>query len=195
MRERRRRTTVDGYEHAFGLQYLARLGLNLKLADAVASSGDGRILHISAKPPAALVPNLDDLQFERRGWRLFGSLMSSQVLGFLHVQEAARRRHERPIHIAIACVGPTMTEAIRREAWWVRALYTVIATTPERSAANAVRFLLEDNVRPASGAAFLNPRRYQRSPIAYDAVLAANVWNLTEDLLGMAKAKSTSGLR
>lgn len=183
LRARTRQSTADGYEHAFGLQYLARAGLNLKLVDALAASGDGRILHIGASPPARLVPDVGDLQFERRKWTLTASLMSSQVLGFLHVQEAARRWKDLPISIAISCVGPTTTDSIREQPWWARALYALIATTPERSAENGLRFLLDEDVRLARGAALKSPKKYQPTAIAYDAELAASVWRLAEAML------------
>ncbi|NUP14331.1 MAG: SDR family oxidoreductase [Polyangiaceae bacterium] len=183
LHEPRRRTTPDGYEYAFGLQYLSRAALNHHLVGAIAASGDGRIIHIGADPPAGLLPDIDDLQFERRKWTLMASLMSSQVLGFLHVQEASRRWNDRPVTIALACVGPTSTDTIRAQPWWVRALYGVIATTPERSAANAVRFLLEEDVRVARGAVFRSSKKYRSEPIAYEAHLAAKVWEVTEKIL------------
>jgi NAD(P)-dependent dehydrogenase (short-subunit alcohol dehydrogenase family) len=180
---RGRQLTPDGFEHAFGLQYLARAGLNMALVDALAASGDGRIVQVGAKPPKGLTPDLDDLQFERRPWSLIASLMSSQVLGLLHAQEAARRWNDRPVHIAVACVGPTSTEVFQRRPWWMGALYSVIATTPERSAANVSHYLRECDVSALSGVAFDNPKRYVAHRIAYDADLAARTWDLTTELL------------
>ncbi|APR78959.1 Putative oxidoreductase/Short-chain dehydrogenase [Minicystis rosea] len=176
---RRRQETADGFELAYGLQYFARAALNVALFDALAASGDGRIVHVGAKPPTGLVPDLDDLQFERRRWTLMRALMSSQVLGFLHVQEAARRWSGAPVRIAIACVGPTVTDTIARQPWWARALYAMIATTPERSAANVVRYLTEPDVSSQSGVAFESPKRWEARRIAYDPVLAERVWELT----------------
>lgn len=172
-----RQHTLDGYDLAYGLQYLARARLNLALRDVLAASGDGRIVHIAAQPPRGLIPNLDDLQFERRRWSLMASLMSSQVLGFLHAQEATRRWRELPVSISLACVGPTQTEAIRSQPWWARALYAVIATSPERSAANVVRLLTAE--QPYKGVATLSARRFSPMLIDYDPALAERVWEQT----------------
>ncbi|MET4491202.1 SDR family NAD(P)-dependent oxidoreductase [Bradyrhizobium sp. LA7.1] len=182
-RDMKRRESPDGLEAAFALQYLARAALNRALADALSASGDGRVVHVGANPPLRLVPDLDDLQFERRRWSLTGSLMSSQVLGFLHVQEAARRWRDSSVHLTISCVGPTMTDSIREQAWWARALYAVIATTPERAANNAVRFLLEDEAREMSGGAFLSPKKFRSTSIVYDDAMSGRVWLLTERIL------------
>jgi NAD(P)-dependent dehydrogenase (short-subunit alcohol dehydrogenase family) len=179
----KRTTTPDSFELAFGLQYLARYALNRALVDRLADSGDGRIVHVGAKAPKGLLPDLSDLQFERRRWRMLPALMASQVLGYLHVQEAARRWRDLPVTATIACVGPTMTDTIRRQAWWVRALYKVIATTPERSAQNVVRLLATPDARPFNGAVLFDSRRFQATPLAYDAGLATQVWQLSENLV------------
>ncbi|HCI5738317.1 TPA: SDR family NAD(P)-dependent oxidoreductase [Klebsiella variicola subsp. variicola] len=183
MRVRERPLTADGFEHAFGLQYLARAALNIALADALAASGDGRIVHVGAKPPKDLIPDFDDLQFERKPWKLTPALMSSQVLGFLHAQEAAKRWADRPVRIAIACVGPTATEVVKRQPWWVKAIYSLIATTPERSSANVVRYLSEPDVSHLSGVAFLNSKRFDAQRIDYAPEIARRAWDITEALL------------
>jgi len=178
-----RSTTPDGFELVFGVQYLARYALNRGLRERLAASGDGRIIHVGAKAPSGLLPDLTDLQFERRRWRLLNALMSSQVLGYLHVQEAARRWRELPLTISVACVGPTMTASIRSEPLWVRALYRLIATTAERSARHTVRLLSAADARPANGAVLFDPKRFTLSPLAYDPELAARVWELSDDLV------------
>ena len=174
--------TDDGFEWAFGLQYLARYALNRALVDLLARSGDGRIVHVGAKVRPALVPELDDLQFARRRWSLLRALMSSQVLGHLHVQEAARRWHDQPVSATVVCVGPTRTETTADQALWIRALYRAIATTPQRSARNVVRVLTAADARPVDGTALRHPRRFAPTRLAYDAALARDVWDLSDRL-------------
>jgi NAD(P)-dependent dehydrogenase (short-subunit alcohol dehydrogenase family) len=179
----RRATTPDGFELAFGLQYLARYALNRSLVGQLAASGDGRIVHVGGKAPAGTLPDIEDLQFERRTWALLPALMSSQVLGYLHVQEAARRWHGQPVTASIACVGPTRTNNVREQPWWVRALYAVIATTPERSARNVVGLLTAVDVSNAHGAIFFDPKRFESTLLAYDAGLAKRTWEISEELI------------
>ncbi|XXX80723.1 SDR family NAD(P)-dependent oxidoreductase [Sorangium sp. So ce134] len=179
----RRATTADGFELAFGLQYLARYALNRALVGELAASGDGRIVHVGAKAPSGLTPDLDDLQFERRRWSLLPALMSSQVLGYLHVQEAAKRWQGLPVTASVACVGMTRTESTMKGPWWVRALYSVAGARPERSAENVVRLLTAADARDAHGAVLFDPKRASPTPLSYDPALARRAWELSERLV------------
>jgi NAD(P)-dependent dehydrogenase (short-subunit alcohol dehydrogenase family) len=174
--------TADGFERAFGLQYLARYALNRGLLAALAASGDGRIVHVGAKAPTGLLPDLDDLQFRRRRWSLLPALMSSQVLGYLHVQEAAQRWRGLPVTTSIACVGMTRTDTVRGWPWYIRGLYRLFGTAPERSAGSVIRLLTARDVGRADGAIFFDPRRFEPTPLALDAALARRTWALSEQL-------------
>ncbi|AKT42467.1 SDR family NAD(P)-dependent oxidoreductase [Chondromyces crocatus] len=175
--------TPDGFERAFGLQYLARYALNRALLPTLVASGDGRIIHVGAKPiPAKLVPDLDDLQFTRRRWSLLPTLMSSQVLGYLHVQEATRRWHDLPVTATIACVGMTRTATVRDFPWYIRVLYQLFAETPESAARNVIRLLLDADTRRAKGAVIYNPGRFEPVPIRHDPALTERTWHLSEAL-------------
>ncbi|MDX2336662.1 hypothetical protein, partial [Brevundimonas vesicularis] len=91
-----KQVTSDGLEFAFALQYFARAALNRLLVDRLEASGDGRIVHIAGNVPNFFMPDLDDLQFERRQWSFFKSILGTHLLGFLHIQEAAKRWNGRP---------------------------------------------------------------------------------------------------
>ncbi|MET0386929.1 MAG: SDR family NAD(P)-dependent oxidoreductase [Polyangiales bacterium] len=184
---RHKAATVDGLEHAFALQYLARVALNRGLL-AQLTAGQGRIVHVGAKPPRRSRLVLDDLQFNRRRWSLMAALMSSQLLGFLHAQEAASRWS---VPVSIACVGPTNTETITAQPLWLRALYSLIATTPERSARNVVRFLLEPKSYP--GHATYSAARFEPQHARYDPQLARAAWDHTEALLSHPSHVTASG--
>ncbi|WP_437287535.1 SDR family NAD(P)-dependent oxidoreductase [Sorangium sp. So ce406] len=178
-----RATTADGFDLAFGLQYLARYALNRALVGELAASGDGRIVHVGGKAPSGLVPDLEDLQFDRRRWSLLRALMSSQVLGYLHVQEAAKRWNGLPVTASIACVGMTKTQNAMSGPWWVRAIYSVAGVAPERSAENVVRLLTAADTSDAHGAVLFDPKRFTPTPLSYDAALASRTWELSEGLV------------
>lgn len=175
--------TADGLEFSFALQYMARATLNRLLADHLAASGDGRIVHIAGDTPPSFMPDLDDLQFERRKWGFFKAVLGTHLLGFLHIQEANRLWGDRPVTIAAACVGPTKTKAMLDPSMpIVMRLMGLFGTTPEISARNAVRLLTEVDARDAKGAVLRKPKIYQPEKLAFDGAKAARLWTTTTQL-------------
>lgn len=175
-----RSVSVDGFDFPYAMQFHARALMNRELIDSLAASDDGRVVHVAAVPPKRTVPDFDDLHFQRRKWRLMSSLMSSQLLGLLHVQASAKHWAHLPVAVSAACVGPTKTEAIDQQAWWVRALYSVIATTTERSAENVVRFLNDTQRFP--GAVTLQWKKFTPTPVAFPEAWSERAWELTQSV-------------
>jgi NAD(P)-dependent dehydrogenase (short-subunit alcohol dehydrogenase family) len=104
--------TKDGLEFAFALQYQARVVINSLLLDNLAASGDGRIIHLAGASPAFMMPDLDDLQFEKTSYSFYKAVLGSHNLGFMFIQEASKRWKDRPVSIVAACVGPTKTKSM-----------------------------------------------------------------------------------
>jgi hypothetical protein len=172
--------TADGFELAFALQYFARAALNRLLADSLAASGDGRIVHIAGDVPGFIKPNLDDLQFERRKWTFFKSVLGTHVLGSLHIQEAAKRWQDRPIAISAACVGPTRTKAMMDPNMpLIMRLMGVYGAKPEVSAVNAVKLLTCASAEVVDGAILRKPKHFKPERLAVDPIRAARLWELT----------------
>jgi NAD(P)-dependent dehydrogenase (short-subunit alcohol dehydrogenase family) len=172
--------TADGLEFAFALQYLARAALNRALLEPLAASGDGRIVHIAGDVPTSVQVDLDDLQFERRQWTFFKAVLGSHILGFLHIQEAARLWRDRPVTIAAACVGPTKTKSMADPHMpLIMKALGLIGARPEVSAVNAVRLLTQASPAGFNGVVLRNPKRLEASPLRLDAEDAAKLWALS----------------
>ena len=180
---RGKQMTSDGLEFAFALQYLARAVLNRQLADALSASGDGRIVHIAGNVPESLMPDLEDLQFEKHKWGFFKAALGPHLLGFLHLQEAQKLWSGRPITLTACCVGNTRTKAMSDPAMplFMR-LMGRLGTTPEQSAKNAVRVLTQESADDAKGAILKDPKVYAPEPLDMDPAKAARLWALTTQL-------------
>src|SRR5271167_2891292 len=172
--------TADGLEFAFALQYFARAALNRLLITQLAASGDGRIVHIAGNVPTLFMPDLDDLQFERRKWTFFKSVLGTHLLGFLHIQEAAQRWQGQPVTISASCVGSTKTKAMSDPAMpLVMRLMGAFGARPEISAQNAVRLLTLDSACDANSAVLRSPNRYSPERLAQSSAQAAKLWDIT----------------
>ncbi|AYM14712.1 MULTISPECIES: SDR family NAD(P)-dependent oxidoreductase [Agrobacterium] len=175
-----KQVTSDGLEFAFALQYLARAALNRLLVDRLEASGDGRIVHIAGNVPKIFMPDLDDLQFEQRKWSFFKSVLGTHLLGFLHIQEAAKRWNGRSVTIAAACVNSTKTKAMSDPSMpLVMRLMGLFGATPEKSAENAVRLLTDASAAGTNGAMLRNPKHYSPEPLALEPADAARLWAIT----------------
>ncbi|OAN52599.1 hypothetical protein A7Q26_07275 [Sphingobium sp. TCM1] len=180
-----KQTTADGLEFAFALQYFARAALNRLLVDVLAASGDGRIVHIAGNVPTMFMPDLDDLQFDRRKWSFFRSVLGTHLLGFLHIQEATKRWENRPVTLTACCVNSTRTKAMSDPAMpLIMRLMGRFGTTPELSARNAVGLLTEASARGAAGTVLRNPARYAPEPLILEAQEAAKLWDITTSIAG-----------
>lgn len=178
-----KQVTADGLEFSFALQYMARATLNRLLAETLAASGDGRIVHIAGVVPNFMMPDLDDLQFERRKWGFFKAVMGTHLLGFLHIEEASRLWRDRPVTLAAACVGATKTKAMLDPSMpLIMRVMGRIGTTPELSARNAVRLLTVDEAADARGSILRSPKAYRPERIALDAAKATKLWAITTEL-------------
>jgi NAD(P)-dependent dehydrogenase (short-subunit alcohol dehydrogenase family) len=162
---RNKQLTADGFEFAFALQYFARAALNRLLVDALAASGDGRIVHLSGYAPGWIKPDFDDLQFERSRWGFFKAILRTNALNSLLVQEAARRWQSRPV---------TITGA------WAQNVKTKVMLDPAMPA--VMRLLVQADARAANGALLRSSRRYAPEPLALDATRAARLWEITGEL-------------
>ncbi|PSJ57448.1 SDR family NAD(P)-dependent oxidoreductase [Kumtagia ephedrae] len=175
--------TPDGLEFTFALQYFARAAVNRLLRDALEASGDGRIAHVSGSVLEVMIPDLNDLQYEKRNWGFFRAVLGTQALGFLHVQEAARRWRGGAVSIAACCARPTKTKAMldKRMPFIMRVMGR-FGTTPEKSARNIVAFLTHASVSDANGAALRNPSRWRPRPIGWNCEKAAKLWEITTQI-------------
>lgn len=179
---RRREITEDGFERAFALQYFARAALNRLLADQLAASGDGRIVHIAGAIPRVLKPNLNDPHMVR-GWGFMKSLLNSQVLGYLHAQEAAQLWKGLPVTTTLATVGPTRTKVMSDPNMpWLMRLLGRFGAQPDVSAANAVRVLTKLDARDANGSILRDPKTYAPEPLIRINADARRLWEMTTEL-------------
>lgn len=178
-----KQVTADGLEFAFALQYFARAALNRLLIEQLSASGDGRIVHLAGNAPALFRPDLDDLQFERRRWGFYKAVLGTHILGFLHIQEAALRWRDRPVLVTATCVGPTKTKAMLdpRMPLSMR-LMGRFGTSPEVSAANAVRALTQTSTAGLNGTVLRSAKRFEPEQLHLDPQEAARLWTLTTEL-------------
>lgn len=176
--------TSDGFEFAFALQYFARAALNRLLIGNLAASGDGRIVHIAGNvSPGMAKVDLDDLQFERRKWSFFKSILGTHHLGFLALQEAAKRYADLPVSFAASCVEVVKTQSMQDPKMpFIMRLMGMFGTTPELASRNAVTLLTTADASGLKGVIVPKSKEYAPQPLNRDAADAAKLWDITTRL-------------
>jgi len=175
--------TVDSLEFSFALQYFSRAALNRLLLENLAASGDGRVVHIAGNVPTFFMPDLEDLQFERRKWGYFKAILGTHLLGFLHLQEASRRWQSLPVSLTACCVNSTKTKVMADvNTPLLMRLMGRFGTSPEQSAKNAVRVLTQKSSATLAGSILRNPNKFTPEAINLDTGKAQQLWDITSDL-------------
>jgi NAD(P)-dependent dehydrogenase (short-subunit alcohol dehydrogenase family) len=179
-----KQVTPDGLELAFALQYLARAIINRQCVRALAASGDGRIVHLAGAVPYRMAPPaLEDLQFERRKWSFFKAILVTHVEGFMFLDEASRRWADLPVRLYASGVGTTKTKVMQDPNMpLIMRLIVRFGTTPEISAQNSIRLLLDAAPPAMKAALYKNPKKFTPSPFAVPAAEAARFWDITTEI-------------
>lgn len=181
-----KKTTSDGLEFAFALQYEARVIIDNLLLENLTSSGDGRIVHLSGAVPAFIMPDLDDLQFEKSSFSFWKAILGTHNLGFMFIQEAQKRWKDRPISIIAVCVGSTKTKVMTdSEMPFLMRLMGRFGTTPELSAQNIVKVLGSSKIADEERFGIMwDPKKPQISKPVFPDDKAEKLWEITSRISG-----------
>jgi NAD(P)-dependent dehydrogenase (short-subunit alcohol dehydrogenase family) len=176
-----KKTTSDGLEFALALQYQARIVIDNLLLDNLAASGDGRIIHLAGAVPSFILPDLDDLQFEKTSFSFWKAVLGSHNLGFMFIQEAADRWQDRSVSIVAACVGSTKTKAMQDpEMPFMMRVMAKFGTTPEISAKNIVQYLrLKTITKTEKFGIMWDPKQLVISQPTQPQDKAKKLWDIT----------------
>lgn len=176
-----KKTTADGLEFAFALQYQARVVVDNLLLNNLAASGDGRIIHLAGAVPSFVLPDLDDLQFEKTSFSFWKAVLGSHNLGFMFIQEAAKRWQDRSVSIVAACVGTTKTKAMQDpEMPFLMRFMAKFGTTPEISAKNIIEYLrLETIPKEKKFGIMWDPKQLVISKPTQPQDKAKKLWDIT----------------
>jgi len=127
--------------------------------------------------------DLNDLQFERRKWSFFKSILGTHHLGFLHIQEATKRWADLPVSLSACCVESVKTKAMQDPAMpFIMRLMGRFGTSPELAARNAVTVLTAADPAVLKGAIVRKSKEYKPEKLQLDAADAAKLWDITTEI-------------
>ena len=178
-----RHVTPDGFEQTFALNHLAPFLLTHLLLDRVS-----RVVTTASDAHKGGRLDLDDLQFERRGFRPGRVYGTSKLCNILFTRELQRRHPE----IAANCFHPGVirTGFGKNDGVLARIALTAAGPflkSPESGASSLVYLALDPGAGELRGEYLEKGRPVTPSAAARDDALAAGLWERSAELTGVAQ--------
>lgn len=186
---RERGLTVDGVERTLAVNHLAPFLLTNLLLDLLRAAAPARVVTVGTRIDTAM--DFDDLNWERRPYRMMAAYGQSKLGNIHFTRELARRLQGSGV--TANCVFPGVfrsnlggTDGAQGLFWKSVALLLGWALTPPEKAAKRVLYLLTSpDVAAVSGAYFGDRKPIPVPAQADDAVANRRLWRLSEALVGL----------
>jgi NAD(P)-dependent dehydrogenase (short-subunit alcohol dehydrogenase family) len=175
--------THDGFELAFGVNYLGHYALTRHLLARVPSIA--RVVHLSSGSHSrAKALDFDAVRRPTRTLTGISEYAVSKLSVMLFHHELARRE-PRVVSLA-ADPGDVASEAWRHVPCVVRPLVVRGMKSPAEGASTSVYCATEPSLASASGASFVNERPFEASALSRDRGLARRLWERSARDVGVA---------
>ena len=191
-----RHPTADGLEHTFALNHLAPFLLTNLLLDRLMASAPARVVTVSSSAHAMGRIDFDDLQGARSysGQRAYNQ---SKLANVMFINELARRLKGTGVTANSLHPGIVRTSfGAEDQAWYFAVLSRfglLLLRTPEQGAQTSIYLASSLAVEGVTGQYFSNRKPKTPSKIAYDTVMAAGLWQVSADLVGLTGAAAADG--
>lgn len=177
----RHRKSVDGFELTWATNLLAHHVLTTGVLDALGRSGSARVVNVASTFAGDL--DLDDVEFERRGWRGIAAYKQSKLAQRIWTWALADRLEGSGITANAVHPGGVYTGIYRSPRGLIGAIvrgYARLTTgSPEEGADSPVWVATSPDLDGVTGRFFADRREI---PCPYrDRALKDRLWSLLED--------------
>jgi retinol dehydrogenase-14 len=183
-----RHPTVNGLERTFALNYLAPFLLTNLLLDRLKASAPARVVTVSSGAQALGRIAFDDLQGARHysGQHAYNQ---SKLATVMFTNELARRLTGTGVTATSLHPGVVRTNfGAEDQAGFFAVVSRVVLPllkTPAQGAQASIYLASSPDVDGVTGQFFANRRPKTANKVAYDTELAARLWRVSADLVGM----------
>jgi retinol dehydrogenase 14 len=185
---RRRSVTVDGLETQFAVNHLAYFLLTNLLLEQLRAGAPSRIVNVSSGAHAGATIDFRNLQGER-GYNGNQAYARSKLANLLFTYELARRLQGSGVTVNSLHPGVIATKLLA-EYMGVPAVGGAVARTfgaqPEKGADTVLYLAASKEVEGVSGKYYINRKPVSSSPESYDEAAARLLWDVSEQLTGLA---------
>jgi NAD(P)-dependent dehydrogenase (short-subunit alcohol dehydrogenase family) len=186
-----RHVTADGLERTFALNHLASFLLTNLLLDRLKQSGPARVVTVSSGAQSTGQIDFDDLQGERSysGARAYSQ---SKLANVLFTYELARRLQATSVTANALHPGVVRTSFGAEDPGGVQRLFVPFMRpfmkAPARGAATSILVATAPDLKQVTGRYFVNGKPKRSSKRSYNEAVAARLWEVSADLVGLTAA-------
>jgi retinol dehydrogenase 14 len=190
-----RHVTADGLEHTFALNHLAPFLLTNLLLESLKQSAAARVVTVSSNAQAMGRIDFDDLQGERSysGARAYNQ---SKLANVLFTYELARRLQStsvtaNAVHPGLVSTAFGAGDPGRAQRLFVPVLRPFMKS-PAQGAATSIHLASSPDLERMTGRYFAKSKSTTSSKRSYDESVAARLWEVSADLVGLTSRAATS---
>lgn len=186
-----RHTTEDGLERTFALNHLAPFLLTHLLLDRITRSAPARVVTVASNAQAMGRIDLDDLQgtHDYAGARAYNQ---SKLANVLFTYELARRLPGTSVTANALHPGLVSTSFGADDPGRAQRMFVPIVRpfmkSPAGGAATSIHLASAPELRQVSGRYFARGAPRRSSASSYDETLAAQLWRVSANLVGLVPA-------
>lgn len=187
-----RHVTADGLEHTFALNHLAPFLLTNLLLDRLMASAPARVVTVSSGAQAMGKIDFDDLQGAKNysGQRAYNQ---SKLANVMFTYELARKLDGTGVTATVLHPGVVRTAFGAEDSTAMFKLMLPLVRpfmkTPAQGAATSIYLASSPEVEGVTGRYFANRRAKTSNKASYDTAAAAQLWQVSADLVGLAAAQ------
>jgi NAD(P)-dependent dehydrogenase (short-subunit alcohol dehydrogenase family) len=185
--------TKQGFELQFGTNHLGHFALALQLLPLVDRTAGSRVVVVSSGAHHMGRIDLDDLQFEKRGYRAWPAYSQSKLANLLFVLELRRRLEAAGSRTLVTAAHPGWTATdLQRSVRASGIANALFAMKPADGALPTLRAAVDPAARSGD---YFGPRWFfemngppvaaKKSARAQDASMAEALWSKSEALTGV----------
>lgn len=192
-----REESVDGYEMTFALNHLNYFLLTNLLFDTLKQTasehGEARIVNVSSNAHTSGNINFDDLH-RKNSYRGFSVYGDSKLMNVLFTYELARRLDgtgvtANALHPGFVNTGFGMNNN-KLIAFALNIIQNVVGKSPNDGAATNIYLASAAEVKGITGKYWVDKKQKRSNDISYDVEVQKRLWEVSEQLTGLAQSAS-----